>query len=317
MTPPDEGPRVLLVGGSGGLLGRALVPELLPGHRIRSVHRHELPRERAQGIDWVPADIGAVERWEPLLDGVDQVVNLAWYRWASSRRFERLYGGLHRLLEVARRVGVRRFVHVSVPPATGSIEATLPYMVFKRRFDRELAESGLSYRILRPTAMFAPGDVLLGVMLREIHRYPIFPMFGGGEYHLSPIAAADVARAIRLELDQDSRGTVDLGGPRRFAYRELTDLMFALLGKRPRYWRLSTRASVRLARALQAFGSSLLYAYEVEWLLADLLGLPPYAGLDRPLTPVEPYLRSEANRLRGGSAWAGRSPQGPAPRDFG
>jgi len=37
----------------------------------------------------------------------------------------------------------------------------------------------------------------------------------------------------------------------------------------------------------------------VEWLLADLLGLPPYEGLDRPLRPVEPFLSAEARRLRG------------------
>jgi hypothetical protein len=42
-----------------------------------------------------------------------------------------------------------------------------------------------------------------------------------------------------------------------------------------------------------------LYPYEVDWLVSDRLGLPAYDGLDRPLTPVEPYLRSEADRLRG------------------
>jgi hypothetical protein len=85
----------------------------------------------------------------------------------------------------------------------------------------------------------------------------------------------------------------------RWRYRTLTDEMFARLGLRPRYVHFSPRGSVRLARFLESLGSSLLYAYEVEWLLSDLLGLPPYEGLETPLEPVEPFLTQEAVRLRG------------------
>jgi hypothetical protein len=49
---------------------------------------------------------------------------------------------------------------------------------------------------------------------------------------------------------------------------------------------------------METLGSTLLYAYEVEWLLSDLLGLPPYEGLSQPLESVEPFLDSEARRLR-------------------
>lgn len=300
-VPDDSRPRVLVVGGTGGLLGRALAPEILPNYRVRSVHRHPLPAEIASGVEWVSADVAEVRDWRPMLEGVDRVVNLAWYRQAPAYRFERLARGLGRLLEAAVRSGVSRFIQVSVPIATPSIEADLPYMRFKRQFDRQLSTSGLSHRILRPTAMFGRGDVLLGVMMRTIYRYPFFVMFGDGSYHLSPIAASDVARAIRLELERTSSGTDNLGGAERFTYRALTDRMFALLGKPSRYWRLSPRGSRSLAALLEGVGSSLLYAYEVEWLLADLLGLPPYTGLDRPLEPVGPYLAAEAARLRDGT----------------
>lgn len=292
----DRSRRLLLVGGTGGLLGRSVGPELLPAFTLRSVHRHPSAWEGAHDVEWVAGDVTRAVDWGSLLDGVDGVVTLAWYRWGPADRFRRLYEGLHDLLGAARSVGVRRFVHVSVPDAPTSLERGLPYLVWKRRFDAELRASGLSYRILRPTAMFGPGDVLLGVMMRMVRRYPFFPLFGSGEYHLSPIAADDVARAIHLELDGRSTGTVDLGGPTRYRYRDLVDLMFRLAGKRPRYLRLSPRASLALARLLQGAGSKLLYAYEVTWLLSDLLGPPPYAGLDRPLRPVEPYLRAVAAR---------------------
>lgn len=290
MTPPPDRPFVLVVGGTGGLLGRALRSELAREFRVRSVHRRPDPAETRAGFEWVAADIGLVRDWNPILQGVRFVVNVAWYRTGPPIAFESLAGGLLRLIEASRTAGVERFIQVSVPAAPENLERGLPYLVHKRRVDASLSESGLSYRIVRPTAMFGDRDVLLGVMFRMIRRYPWFPMFGDGEYHLSPIAAEDVARAIRLELERPGTGVVDLGGPTRFRYRDLTDLMFHLNAKRPRYWRFGDRASIRLARILERLGSNLLYAYEVEWLLSDLLGPPPYAGLDRPLARAEDYL---------------------------
>ncbi len=144
--------------------------------------------------------------------------------------------------------------------------------------------------------LFGPNDKLLTVMLRTMARYHRFPMFGDGEYHVSPIAARDLARILRREARLSDRHTVSAGGPTRWRYRDLTDRMFSALGRPPRYVRFSPRGSVRLARFLETLGSDLLYAYEVEWLLSDALGPPAYSGLERPLAPVEPFLDSEAAR---------------------
>lgn len=299
MSSVDARPRVLLVGGGGGLVGRALLPELDGVFQIRSIHRHPVAMEASRAVEWVAADVGRVENWRSIVRGVDAIVNLAWYRWGSRRRFERLARGLHGMLEAARSSGVRRVVQVSVPAAPPELERSLPYLYFKRQVDRELLDGGFSARILRPSALFAPGDVLLGVMLRTIHRYGRLPMFGDGAYHLSPLAAADLSRVIRQELQGNATGTLDLGGPTRYTYRALTEIMFHAMSRPARYWRLTERGAVRLATVLQLVGSRRLYAYEVHWLMADLLGLPPYAGLDRPLTTVEAYLAAEAARLTG------------------
>lgn len=297
MTGPGRVPRLLLVGGGGGLVGRNILHEFLPTWRIRSVHRRAAHLEAGSPVEWIPADVTRLVDWNPLLDDVDAIVNVAWYRAGPATLFRDLHDGLLRLLRAAQLRGIRRFIHVSVPPAPPHLEEGFPYLVFKRKFDRALAESGISYRILRPTMLFAPHDVLLTVMLRTIHRYRLFPMFGDGGYHVSPIAATDLAYLLRLSAEGDEVGTVDLGGPQRFRYRELTDELFRVLGLRPRYWRMSPRSGVRLARILEALGSHLLYAYEVEWLVSDRLGLPPSSAIDRPLTPIGPFLENEARRL--------------------
>jgi uncharacterized protein YbjT (DUF2867 family) len=293
IAAPTTRPRLLLVGGAGGLVGRAVLPELLPYFRIRSVHRHRAANEGPE-VEWVSADVRSVTNWEPLLDDVQVVLNLAWYRWESEAAFRTLHDGLRRLLEAALRARVDRFLQVSVPPAPTSIETGLPYLVYKRRFDAALVESGLSYRIVRPTMLFGPGDVLLGVMFRLMRRYPLFPMFGDGSYHVSPIAVTDLARVLRREALGADQGLLDLGGPERMAYRELTDQMFRSLGKRPRYWRWSRATALRISGLMVAFGSTVLYPYEVEWLMSDMLGLAAYTGLDTPLQTVEPYLQELA-----------------------
>ncbi|HKV90725.1 MAG TPA: hypothetical protein VJQ43_05975, partial [Thermoplasmata archaeon] len=226
---------------------------------------------------------------------------VAWYRWGSEARFRDLHDALLRLVDAAHRRGVP-IVHVSVPPAPDRLERRLPYLTYKRRVDDAVRSGGGPYSIVRPTLMFGAGDVLLGVMLRAIRTYGFFPMFGDGSYRISPVSSHDVARLVGRLLEGPSRSTLDLGGPGAFRYRDVTDRMFALLGRRPRYWSLSARGSVRLARLMQSLRSGKLYAYEVEWLLSDTLALPRSPRMDWPMERVEPYLRSEVSRLTGESA---------------
>jgi len=299
MSSSGRRPRLLLVGGGSGLVGRHLLAEFSPDWEITSVHRSSSPTELAAGVHFHPADIARVTDWGPLLDGVDLVVNVAWYRAGRLRRFRPLTEGILHLVAEADRRHIPRFVHVSVPDSPETLETDLPYMFEKRRVDRAIEASGLSYAIVRPTMLFAPRDKLVTVMLRTMHRYHRFPMFGDGDYHISPLAATDFARIVRLEAARPDRRNVMIGGPTRWRYRELTDAMFAALGLRPRYFSLSPRGAIRLARLLELLGSTLLYVYEVEWLLSDMLGLPPYSGGSTPLRPVEPFLAEEAARLRG------------------
>jgi len=292
------GPVVLVVGGCTGLVGRAVLAELSRDHQIRSLHRRPTPAETDAGVEARPVDAASVTDWRPYLEGVDTVLNLAWYRQARRRRFVRLADGLLRLVRDADSANVRRFVHVSVPDAPERLETGLPYLAQKRRVDRAIEASGLDYAIVRPTMLFGPRDVLLTVMLRTIRRYHLFPMFGDGEYHASPISVTDLASVLRLEGDRGGRRNVTVGGPKRWRYRDLTDTMFRVAGLPPRYVHLRPSTSVRLAAVLETLGSRLLYAYEVEWLLADMLGLPPYVGLDRPLADAEPFLRQQLRATR-------------------
>jgi NADH dehydrogenase len=298
MTEGPPRPRLLLVGGGTGLVGRHIRAEFGRDWHIVSLHRHTSPEEMAAGVEFVNADIATVRDWVPLLRGMDLVINVAWYRPGHDRRFRPLTEGLLRLVAAADQVGVPRFVHLSVPDSPASLERDYPYLGLKREVDRAIEGSGLSYAIVRPTMLFAPRDKLVTVMLRTMSRYRRFPMFGDGEYHISPLAAPDLARIVRVEAARAERRNVAVGGPKRWRYRDLTDAMFGALSVPPKYFTLSGPGAIRLSWLLEHLGSTLLYVYEVKWLLSDMLGLPPYEGLEGSLLPVEPFLAEEAARLR-------------------
>ncbi|MCI4344712.1 MAG: NAD(P)H-binding protein, partial [Thermoplasmata archaeon] len=187
-----------------------MLPLLLREFEVRSIHRHPVASEAVPGVEWVEGDVARIRDWTPVLRDVQVVVNLAWYRWARPRRFEELYGGLRGLLTAAIDAKVHRFLQLSVPAAPLRMERELPYLRWKRRFDRELTDSGLSYAIVRPTLLFGPGDVLLSVMLRMVRRYPFFPMFGDGSFRVNPLAVADLARQIRKLAGSSTVGQFDL-----------------------------------------------------------------------------------------------------------
>ncbi|MGA8604466.1 MAG: NAD(P)H-binding protein [Thermoplasmata archaeon] len=299
MTGDTARPRMLLVGGSSGLVGRHLLSEFGRDWQVVSLHRRGSATERAAEGNFVQGDVSTIHDWAGILRGVDLVVNVAWYRAGSLRRFRPLAEGLLRMVAAADRAEVPRLVHISVPDSPSALEQKLPYMTQKRRVDRAIEASGLAYSIVRPTMIFAPRDKLVTVMMRTMSRYRRFPIFGDGEYHISPLAAPDLARIVRNEAARTDRRNVTAGGPKRWRYRDLTDAMFSALGLRPKYFSLTERGAIRLAKLLEALGSSLLYAYEVEWLLSDMLGLSPYGDLEGPLQPIEPFLAEEATRLRG------------------
>ena len=112
------------------------------------------------------------------------------------------------LLNWAKHRGVEHFTLLS---AICVQKPRLAFQFEKLRFEATLAGSGLSYAIVRPTAFFKS---LSGQVSRVRSGKP-FLVFGGGELtRCKPIAEPDLARFIRMTLDDASlRGVLPIGGP--------------------------------------------------------------------------------------------------------
>ena len=120
-----------------------------------------------------------MDRWRVLY-------NTYWVRFGRGRTtFDQAVENSKVLFDAAARAGVGRIVHFSV--ANASTEAKLPYFRGKGQVEEILTGMGIPYAIIRPTLVFGEGDLLLNNMAWALRRFPVFPVFGDGDYRIQPI----------------------------------------------------------------------------------------------------------------------------------
>jgi uncharacterized protein YbjT (DUF2867 family) len=148
---------IVIAGGHGQIALRLASLLSERGDAVRSLIRnpgHEA-RVHATGAEPVLADIERVDDLSEFVDGADAVVFAAGAGPGSGAERKRTVdlGGAVKLLDGARRTGVRRYLMVSSmgagDPAAGG-EAMRPYLEAKAEADAALAASDLDWTIVRP-----------------------------------------------------------------------------------------------------------------------------------------------------------------------
>ena len=126
------------------------------------------------------------------MQGTAVLYNTYWIRFGRGRNtFDQSADNSRVLFDAAARAGVGRIVHFSV--ANASSECRLPYFRGKGQVEEILQDMGIPYAIIRPTLVLGEGDLLLNNMTWALRRFPVFPVFGGGDYKVRPIYAEDLA----------------------------------------------------------------------------------------------------------------------------
>lgn len=172
------------------------------------------------GATVVEGDLSSAAAMRSLVEGADAVLHVAAvYRTAGhpdSYYRDVNVGGTERLLEAAAAAGVRRFVHTSTVGVLGHIEKppadeTSPmrpgdiYQVTKAEAERlALAfhgKRGLEVAVVRPGAIYGPGETRLLKLFRAIARRR-YAIVGSGRafYHL--VYIADLVQGFLLALDR-------------------------------------------------------------------------------------------------------------------
>ncbi len=127
------------------------------------------------------------------------------------------------MLAAAAKSGVRRFVHMGAMAVRDDEE--LHYARSKARAEKAVRASDLDWTILKPSLMWGPRDGFFNIVADLVRTSPgIVPVPGSGKARFQPIAVADVAICTRMALEDPKTigRSIDLGGPRYWTYREIT-----------------------------------------------------------------------------------------------
>jgi nucleoside-diphosphate-sugar epimerase len=224
--------RLAVTGGTGFVGAHLIDAALAAGHSVAALTRREVePRER---LAWVPGDLQDRAALERLVDGADAVIHVAGVisgHNASAFELGNVAGTLA-MLAAATAGGVRRFVH------TSSLAAREPklslYGASKKRAEELVFGSGLDWAIVRPPAVYGPGDketlelfrmAKLGVML--------MPLRG----RISLIHVDDLARLLLALAGYGAPSGVlieaDDGKQHGWTHREFARAIGSAVGTRP------------------------------------------------------------------------------------
>lgn len=240
---PDRGidramNRVTVFGGTG-FVGRSIVRCLRGSSAaVRIASRHPALAD-GDNEEQVAADARDERSVEAAIAGADGVVNaIGLYVEHGGDTFHSVHvEAAARIAKVARRSGIKRFVHLS---GIG-VDATSPSPYIRSRGEGEAAVQAAfpGAIIVRPAVMFAPDDAFLTTILRLLRTLPVYPLFGDGRTRLQPVHVDDVAAAIAQILQQTQRPypIYELAGPRIYSYEELLRTIARTAGLRPRFVR--------------------------------------------------------------------------------
>ena len=274
---------IACVFGGTGFLGRRLVQRLAAeGVTVRVAVRS------ARRANEVHADVRDRDAVAGALAGADAVVNaVSAYVEKRGATFESVHvHGARIVAEEAGNAGIARLVLVSGIGA--DVESRSPYIRARGRGELAVREAFPRATIVRPSAMFGPGDALFAGLADLVRILPAVPLVGGGRARLQPVYVEDVAEAIaRILVDPDTAGeTYELAGPRIYTLRELISLALFMMGKHRPLVPLPFALAELQARFFELLPNPPLTTAQVDLLRADNLAsgaLPGFRDLD--ITP--------------------------------
>ena len=163
------------------------------------------------------------------LKGAQVLYNTYWVRFNHPQfKHASAVENTLRLFNAAGEAGVCRIVHISI--TNPSEDSDLEYFSGKAQLERALIESGLPYTILRPTVLFGKEDILINNIAWVLRRFPVFGVFGSGEYRLQPIYVDDLAKLAVEGGEAEADQIIDAIGPGTFTFRELVQKIGEIIG---------------------------------------------------------------------------------------
>lgn len=319
-----------LVTGATGFTGGHLIRRLKAEGYVVRVFARPGPRAQAlaaEGFEMVTGDLGDAAAIDRAVADCELVFHVAaLYRSdnvADRAFFDINVEGTRRLLDVARRHGVRRVIHTSTAGVHGHVahppaDETAPfaprdaYQQSKcegERLAQQFFRQGLAGVIVRPVGIFGPGDTRFLKLFRAIARRQ-FVMLGKGHalYHMTYIDNLIDGFLLCARHPAAVGETFLIAGPQATTLQELTTRIAQALGvAAPRrhlpLWPFQLAAPVCQAVCRAIGVEPPLYPRRLEFFSDDraftidkarrLLGYAPQVSLDEGLSRTAQWYREQ------------------------
>jgi nucleoside-diphosphate-sugar epimerase len=223
--------RLAITGGTGFVGSHVIDAALAAGHEVQALTRRgQASRDK---VEWIAGDLDDRAALQRLVGDADAIIHVAGVINAPDQAgFDRgNVAGTLAMLAAATAGGVRRFVHVS------SLAAREPqlslYGASKARSEELVESSGLDWAIVRPPAVYGPGDKETLELFRMAKRGLVLLPPNG---RVSLIHVDDLARLLlALTARAAPRKLViepDDGTPTGWSHKELAKALGRAVGRR-------------------------------------------------------------------------------------
>lgn len=223
--------KLAVTGATGFVGGRLIEAALAAGHAVRALTRR--PQQPLGGVTWIDGALDRPDSLERLADGADALIHVAGVINArDAAGFEAAnITGTSAVLAAAEQGKVNRFVHVS------SLSAREPklsaYGASKAGSEALVSASSIPYAIVRPPAVYGPGDKETFELFRMARRgFILLPPEG----RLSLIHVDDLCRLLLALADPAAPKSLlvepDDGRHGGWTHRQFGQALGTALGRR-------------------------------------------------------------------------------------
>jgi NADH dehydrogenase len=276
--------KIQAVTGAFGYSGRYIAQRLLnAGERVITLtNSQQRANPFGDRVQAYPFNFDQPQKLVESLQGVEVLYNTYWVRFNHALfQHASAVNNTLALFAAAKTAGVERIVHVSITNPSES--SHLEYFQGKAELERALLSSGISYAVLRPTVLFGKEDILINNIAWMLRKFPLFGVFGDGNYRLQPIYVDDLARLAVEQGGLREDLIINAIGPESFTYRELVTTLGEIIGKKRPVISIPPGLGYLAGRVISLFMNDVVITREeIEGLMADLLYVDaPPAGKTR------------------------------------
>jgi NADH dehydrogenase len=231
--------KLVTIYGGSGFVGRYIAQRMArEGWRVRVAVRRPnealfvKPYGAVGQVEPVFCNIRDDESVRLVMQGASAVVNCVGILVEEgANRFEVVQAeGAGRIARIAAEQGVERLVHISAIGADSASASA--YARSKAAGEAAVLEHFPRAVILRPSIIFGPEDQFFNRFAAMARVSPVLPLVGAST-RFQPVWVEDVAAAaVKAVVGDAAPGVYELGGPEVKTFRELMEMMLAIIRRR-------------------------------------------------------------------------------------